>query len=695
MKYTDTLITGKYNQRVCEKIRIDATVKSLAAAENGVIYACTDKGLFRCENKKVSALCADRIFDRVFADGNGRVFASCGKELYIVTENGAEKICEFSSDIKAIVCDTTVYVLTESCLYIEQNGSFEVFQYTEQYACFLAAGDGKLCAANNRCIQRMEGKRRTWRNIFPEHSDMPDICVTAIAFDKVGYLWVGAKEGLFIYDYKSGWYSRKQISALIDESVYSVTVCADGSILAGIDAGAVLIKDGEKKYLPATRYACSPDVYATAEKDGALYTGSEGGIVVTTEKEMTLEEKSEYFFNMTEKYMVRKLGYVTGISGIKNETNEEGSVSNITDNDGLWTQIYLSALCFWYKETGDSRALEAARRSMRAMLFLMKAPEIKGFTARAVRFPDEEDWGKGLEQQEMWAEWHRSSDGTYEWLGETSSDEMTGHFYGMSVYYDLVADEAEKAEIREAVKDIVDHILDNNGYLVDFDGTPTTWACWNPDALNHDSMWMWEKGVNSLQMLGFLKVAYHMTGDEKYQNRYRELIKEHHFLINAAYHKRDDAHSCHIDDLLGMLNSVTILRLEDDPAVKNYLLMGLASHYEYEKIEINPLYGFIYSAFTGKPCDVDTVVKVLRDYPLDFVDLKMINSRRREIEFDETPLKWGESIRITKPLAWDERPFARCGYGVFNLDGGNSTSCEKGADYMMMYWLGRHFGIIK
>ena len=70
--------------------------------------------------------------------------------------------------------------------------------------------------------------------------------------------------------------------------------------------------------------------------------------------------------------------------------------SNVTDNDGLWTHTYLASLCFCYAVTKDEEVLKAARRTKDAGLFLTRAPEIKGFTARAVRFPDERKWGVGL-----------------------------------------------------------------------------------------------------------------------------------------------------------------------------------------------------------------------------------------------------------------------------------------------------------
>ncbi len=405
---------------------------------------------------------------------------------------------------------------------------------------------------------------------------------------------------------------------------------------------------------------------------------------------MTLYDKAVHYLDETEKYFPRKQGFVTAIHGKMGV-----DISHISDNDGLWTQTYLAALCMWYDVTKDEKILTLARKYKDAMLVLSKATEIKGFPARAVRYPDENGWGEGLGELDLGAEWHRSSDGSYEWLGETSSDEMTGHYVGYSLYYDLCATEDEKPSIREAICDMTDHILEHNGFLCDFDGLPTSWACWNEEALNNDSMWMWEKGVNSLQMLNFLKISYHVSGDEKYNNKYKSLINEHHFLLNAAYHKRADGHTCHIDDNLAMMNSLSYLRLEDDPSIRQYILIGLANHFNYEKVEGNPYFAFIYSAFTGEPCDVDNCVKTLQNVHYELQNYYINNDNRKDIEYDDEPIYWGAEPRIKNPLPWDERPFSRLGLDPFGISGGDPDYTDAGYTYLFMYWLGRFLGIIE
>ena len=63
---------------------------------------------------------------------------------------------------------------------------------------------------------------------------------------------------------------------------------------------------------------------------------------------------------------------------------------------------------------------------------------------------------------------------------------------------------------------LVDHLLDHDFSLVDHDGRPTRWAVFGPRALNHDPAWWQERGLNSLSILSYLRVAEHVSGDTRY-----------------------------------------------------------------------------------------------------------------------------------------------------------------------------------
>lgn len=63
----------------------------------------------------------------------------------------------------------------------------------------------------------------------------------------------------------------------------------------------------------------------------------------------------------------------------------------------------------------------------------------------------------------------------WEWKGDTSSDEIVGHFFAYPIAYDLLPDEELKRQVAETAKRITDHIIAHGFHLVDIDGQPTTW----------------------------------------------------------------------------------------------------------------------------------------------------------------------------------------------------------------------------
>ncbi|MCP4642293.1 MAG: regulator, partial [bacterium] len=162
--------------------------------------------------------------------------------------------------------------------------------------------------------------------------------------------------------------------------------------------------------------------------------------------------------------------------------------------------------------------------------------------------------------------WRPSEDGKWLWKGDTSSDEMVGHLFGYYFYYELVADEERKERVREHVRKIVDYIIDGGYILRDLDGEATRWGVWAPKHVNDDPDWRVE-GVNkTFEVLSFLKAAYHMTGDEKYQREFLTLIREHGYADKARHPKSyGRSERTHIQDDLLSLSTPALLLTEDVP----------------------------------------------------------------------------------------------------------------------------------
>lgn len=687
--------SNKYPQRFCDYFTAENGLLSskalcLGADKGGNVYIGTENGLnYTKADGTLGSFPCGKV-QMIFSAGDTVYFAAAN-ELYTAVNGEISTMQTFEDEVIQMSGTDTLYLITPSYLYILNDGKFEKFFHTEFMPTDIAISGEKITAASGDNFIIVNGKRKHWMSIFHEHSTMPEFNINCIAFDGIGFVWLGTDKGVYIYDMKNGWYGHDELNCLPEEEVYKIRFAEDGRVILSSAAGLIIINNGSRKYLPACRWSCEPKLNDAIAVGDTIWTATDSGVTKITEKMMTLEEKADYFFNLTEEKYIRGMGFTTGIDGVENFDIDTGKVA-ITDNDGLWTQTYVGALAYCYAVTKDEKVLEAARRSMKAMGYLAKISGVKGFTARAVRFEGEPGYGTVVKRDGQ--EWHPAPNGECEWLGETSSDEMTGHFFGFSLYYDFCANDEEKEYIKEIVCDIVDHILENNYTLCDVDGLPTTWAMWNPEQLNRNSMWQWEKCINSLEMLTFLSVAYHVSGDEKYREEYLRLAVEEHFVLNAAQHKKADGHTCHIDDNLGFLCTVTILRLENDPAIRRFLLMGMKHHWEYERPEHCMFYNLIYGAFTDEVCDLDLAVKSLREFPMDLVRRPMINSLRKGLVYDTEQERWGGRKQLKEALDMDARIVYNYDSNPFIPDEGNGTVASPPSVYLLPYWFGRYYGII-
>ncbi|HZK38957.1 MAG TPA: hypothetical protein VFD23_02245 [Clostridia bacterium] len=661
------------------------------------LWAGTAKGLAWFNGKKFVPVAfpgksTSSAVTMLFCDDTGRLWVGNGSKLFTYSAGKMSLHKDFgdNNDVMDMAQHgDQFYMLTNGMLYCYDGKAWQPHKETEGDMRKLAISDDMFYVSTHNMLNGLEGKRPQWKGMHPHLTNMPDSTLNAIKFDSWGHLWVGTDEGVYIYDNSNYWIGPNEIDNLPAEKIYAIETDKQGSKYFASDNGVIILDKGALKYLGAERWVPATDVNAVAvTADGnTLWAATKEGLSRITTEMTTLKAKADHYLKITEKHHIRD-NFVCGRMGIVNEDLTTGSV-HISDNDGLWTGYFVASEAYRFAVTGDKKALENARKSMNALLLLTRVTEIPGFTARAIRRPGEVGFGNGNK------EWHLTSDKSCEWKCETSSDEMVGHFLAFSLYYDMCANDAEKKEIKLAVCGMVDHMIENNYYLIDKDGLPTTWACWAPEKLNHDDKWIWEKGVNSLEILSFLKAAHHMSGSDVYDKEYKRLIKDHHYALNVAQHKMEDGHACHIDDNLGFLSSIIILRLEKDETLRALILMGMEHHWQYERIERTPLWNFIYGAFTGRNCDIDAAVQTLRETPLSLIGYKITNSTRKKLVYDTEQEFWGEEPQLLAPLPADERRVGRDDSNFFRADSGNGTSSEDGTFYLLPYWFARYNNLIK
>ncbi len=265
-----------------------------------------------------------------------------------------------------------------------------------------------------------------------------------------------------------------------------------------------------------------------------------------------------------------------------------------------------------------TRPAGAPTKAFEALRFLRTVtqggshPAPRGFVARAIlptsgpdpNIHDSPERDRKRQQQDRrWKvitpRWPKSADGKWYWKTDTSSDELDGHYFFYGLYYDLVAKtEEEKQRVREHVAEITDHLLAHNFTLIDHDGKPTRWSVFNPEELNHNRDWWQERGMNSLSILAYLKVAAHVTGDSKYEAAARRLIDTHGYGMNTLIVKSHLGPGAgnQSDDEMIFMNYYNLLKYEKDPDLRQKYLMGFHNHFQNEQPEMNPVFNFLYAA---------------------------------------------------------------------------------------------------
>jgi hypothetical protein len=116
----------------------------------------------------------------------------------------------------------------------------------------------------------------------------------------------------------------------------------------------------------------------------------------------------------------------------------------------------------------------------------------------------------------------------------------------MAVYPLLLDHVAQTPEEQERVLTLMEglmgNIVDNDLYFIQpATGKRTLWGFWNPKELNHEPVHYSERSTNSLEILSWLAQMYSITGKEKYQDLYWELVNEHKYIQNTFNVKIDSA----------------------------------------------------------------------------------------------------------------------------------------------------------
>jgi hypothetical protein len=593
--------------------------------------------------------------------------------------------------------------------------------------------DGRLAEARPEGLF-LKPSTGAWQQLFPKSGNRSwaPTDVRAVTFDSRDRLWFASPQGVGCLDGTS-WTLYTGSDGLPYDDFTSIAAGPDGEVWFGTHRGAIRFDGTTWEYRQGLRWLPDDDVRSIAVGPaGDAWITTAKGVSHIERRSTTLAEKARAFeAEIDKRHRRTPYGYVLEVQ-LKTPGNPSEWVQHDSDNDGLWTAMYGAGECFAFAATGDENARTRAKAAFEALRFLgtvtqggPHAPP-RGFVARSIlpaSGPDpnrqdsaEHDRRMRETRDRLWKDlsprWPLSADGKWYWKADTSSDELDGHYFFYGVYYDLVArSDEEKRPVRQHVAALTSHLVDHNFQLVDHDGKATRWGVFDPQNLNHNPNFREERGINSLSMLAYLKVAAHITGDAKYDQAYRTLIQDHAYDQNVMIPKSNAGPGAgnQSDDEMVFMNYYGLLRYEKDPALRRKYLIAFHNHWKMEEPELNPLFNFLYAASaTGEKFEdafdrIDLTptgtwladsIDTLRRYPTDRIAWGYQNSHRKDIvplpayarEADGAPLGYRVNGKV---LPIDERYVGHWNHDPWRLNqNGDGRSLGDGASFLLPYYLG-------
>lgn len=526
---------------------------------------------------------------------------------------------------------------------------------------------------------------------------------TAFALSSRGNrLLIGTRNGYLEVDPVS----KKQVGQIHRNlPVTDITALTEvnGQFWFGSSAGAFALQpDGKFDYYNGERWLPGNAVTHIAPGPGrSVLILTTNGLARLETKMMTLYEKARFYEDQVRTRHIRN-GFNASLDGLTKGDLATGFLSD-SDNDGLWTSMYLGGEIFRYAVTKDPDALQNCRESMDAMERLYTITPIPGFPARSF---ERAGYIKQLHDPNRWQ--HSPQPG-WDWKATTSSDEVIGHIFAFGAMAELVDDQGLKHRAITLIDTVMSHIIRNDLYLIDYDGKPTQWGKWNPEYVNAFPTNVGDRKLNSSNIVAMLQTAYHFTKKEKYRKTALELMQKHGYLENlmrpmrligqapenADDHSKNMSESWnHSDDEMYFVGYWGLYRYAFDESLRAKFKQAILDHWEAERPEKEGAWN-IFTALTGtKTFDLNEAAWYLREYPLDLIDWEIRNSHRNDIELIPANFRNQTTKEVLSPA---ERPIQRHNSNAFTLDRtrGNGTSEHSAGDiWILPYWMGRYLGVI-
>ncbi len=643
-----------------EEIRLDQSYRPLAGkiaqdlaiAEGKLYYLFSDEILSnRDAGKFVRKL--NQEFRLCAVGSRNEVLLAKGRMLSRLRQTDVESIGEVPEEIKELLSDG------ESFIAITAAGVYEGLSRRE-----IARVDGATTGSFHRkdlVIGTTNGfvvvDPRSGIKMLPLQTRLPALSITSLASDGTN-LWAGTTQGVW----------RRS-------------------------------DDGTFRYFASRRWLDQDAIIDIAlDPAGNVYALTDTGLNIIEFKSMTLADKARWY---DEKIRQRHIRYGF-CSELRMKVPGDPATAEMidTDNDGTWSNYYMASQAFRFGATGDEQARRNAWETFEALERLEEINPLDGFPSRTFE-------RVGFKVSDV-DRWHPAGDGLWDWKAHTSSDEIIAHTFGSSVLYETTAKTAaERERIAAFIGKITDHIIRNQWQLIDMDGKPTLWGRWNPEYVNGYPKSVFDRRLNSAEIIALLQFAHKITGKPIYKEKAYELFEKHGYLENILVPMKTIADTGgqvhlgitlgtewnHSDDLLAFDSYWVLNRYAFTEELRRQYVGAIRDHWEAERPERNPLWNFVYAATGATEFGLEEALWTLRHFPLDMVDWTVRNSHRADLTKLDQNFRRQQTRELLPP---DERRMTRWNGQPYILDGGSGGHIEFGGDeFLLPYWMGRYLKVIQ
>lgn len=657
----------------------EGPVTALAAHQGGGVRVGRGAwtGVVDGSGQVVSGFVTDEDVERVAGCDGDEVAVSGGRLLRIGAQALEPLFHEAPGRAYDVACVASVpWVATDQGLFRLDDGGWTAVWEPEEAVRLVAAGGTRVAAGTT---------------------------------DRVAWFQDDSEEGILV----------PEPGGLPTGNLSSLALSGSGEWLAvghGVGATRIPLEGGRPDHFVSRRWLPDDTVRAVFEGPDGLWVATPAGLSLLIQDATTLEAKAARMFERLE-WFWRLDGFVSPWARFPDPWSDAVLPRWDDDNDGQWTQEAVGAFCYAYATTGDETFYQAARRAVTNMVLLVDVPSSdfeaaglgRGFVSRSVVRDDE---GAVFEDKATRSNWHRTtfSDGhEYYWKDDTSSDEITGHLFGFSLYHDLCAkDDAERAWVGEALGAVAGYIVDHGFTLPDLGGEPTTHGDWSPSRIpiaidgldacvdaGHEFVTCLDSFgggafLDSLEILALMLAAYHVTGDVRFWVAYDALVRVHRYDRAATFHDQVatwvlPAAANYCDHELADLAFLTLIRYEPDPVRRVHWIDQVLASWAYEVGERNPLKSLVIAATRDEVPGLAAGVQTLVDYPEDLREWLVDNHHRQDFRRNVADRFQRPQFREAPP--YDEITIKRWDHNPYRIaQGGTGDTRMAPTFWLLPYW---------